>query len=150
MMNNYVFLKCEGFDIVMVVNDSYKSNEIFDKHNRKDFFAEFYELSSLNKEGVLPLLDVESMQRLKEKTILYISETIGKKASGAFPKDYFSVNKKFLNKEYLLDPVYSSMAILGIDLYNINEYARNKNVPIQYITAETKAESIRIKWFTEG
>ena len=146
-MKKYIFINAEKFDsLIMIGNDI----DNFNNQNRMDLFTKYYGIGTLEKEGYLDILSDIQMEKLKKDAIYYLNDeymsNLSRSDKSKFPENYFSVKKYFLDKEYLLDPGEDRLAILALDLYNINLFAKEHNVPILYVTADTKAEAARLKF----
>lgn len=145
-MKKYIFIKIENSEhITMVVDDT----DIHNNQNRMELFTKYYDVDILEKEGHLNTLSDIQMEELKKDVLYYLNDeymsNLSRSDKSRFPENYFSSKKYFLEKEYFLDSGEDRLAILALDLYNINLFAKENNVPIIYVTANTKAEVARLK-----
>lgn len=131
----YIIIYAEGFnDKIMVVDEPITN----DNQDRMSFFNEFY--NGINENEHLLLLNTKKMDYLAQKTNYFLNNDYRKIVTKHVTERHHKVVKSFLNKEYELFIIEDRLAILGIDLYNINIYSKQNNIPIQYKTFETKKE----------
>ena len=133
----YIIIYAESFsDKIMVVNEL----ETYDNQNRMSFFNEFY--SDINNYEYLPLLIQKELDFLIKRASVFLQPDYRKKVTKHVSERHHKVVKSFLGKDYELFVIEDRLAILGIDLYNINIYAKLNNLPIQFKTFETKREML--------
>jgi len=135
----FIIIYAEGFsDKIMVVDEP---ND-FDGQNRMSFFNEFYNI----KDKPLSFLDFEELNKLENKIYYFLDNNLRKNILSKIKisKFHHIVKKTFLDKDYELYVIEDRLAILGIDLYNINIYAKSNNTSIQYKTANTRKDFSRL------
>jgi hypothetical protein len=134
----YVIIYAKGFnDKIMVVDEP----ATYDKQNRMSFFNEFY--IDIVKNQFLPLLNQKELDFLIQKTNSFLEINYRRIITKDVTERHHKVTKIFLGKKYDLFVIEDRLAILGIDLYNINIYAKQNNSSIQFKTFETKNELIQ-------
>lgn len=134
----YVIIYAEGFnDKIMVVDEP----ATYDKQNRMSFFNEFY--IDIVKNQFLPILNQKELNFLIQKTNSFLELNYRRIITKDVTERHHKVTKIFLGKKYDLFVIEDRLAILGIDLYNINIYAKQNNSCIQFKTFETKNELIQ-------
>ncbi|WP_397364141.1 hypothetical protein [Olleya sp. R77988] len=136
----YIIIYAEGFpDKIMIVDEP----KHFDSQNRMSFFNKFYNIKN-TKKGSLTTLETAKVLKLKEEISFYLQDSYRKRATKDITEKHHKVKKVFLDKEYELYVIEDRLAILGIDLYDINIYAKENNISIQYKTANSIKESSRL------
>ena len=131
----YIIIYAKGFnDKIMVVDEPVT----YDNEDRMSFFNDFY--NDINENEHLLLLNTNKMDYLTQKTNSFFNNDYRKIVTKHVTERYHKVVKSFLNQEYELFIIEDRLEILGIDLYNINIYAKQNNIPILYKTFETKKD----------
>jgi hypothetical protein len=134
----YIIIYAKGFNDKIIVVDEPIT---YDNQDRMSFFNEFY--FEIFKNEYLPLLNQKELDLLTLKTNSFLKDSYRKIVTKDITERHHKVTKIFLGIEYELFIVEDRLAILGIDLYNINIYALQNNISIEYKTFETKYEMSR-------